>query len=101
MQALAIHGLASHLADPGHAAIGSDDDDEAVLGRGGEARVIVGRQEDVALDVRDLQRAAAWPGSCGETVSMGTVVPQRGKETGMEAIDPNPVSAEASAVSSP
>ena len=39
MQALAIHGLASHSPTPADAAIGVNDDDEAVLRRGGEARI--------------------------------------------------------------
>ena len=48
-------GIGIAFADAGHAAIGVDDDDEAVLGRGGEARVVIGRQQHMALDVGDLQ----------------------------------------------
>ena len=60
MQALAIHGLTSHLADARHAAVGADDDDEAVLRGGGEARVVVGREQDVALDRVDPHTGSAF-----------------------------------------
>ena len=58
------------LADAGHAAIGADDDDEAVLGRGGEAGVKVGRQEDVALESVILRGPDRSSGS-GEIVFIG------------------------------
>ena len=48
-------GIGVAFADAGDAAVGVDDDDEAVLRGGGEARVVVGRQQDVAFDVGDLQ----------------------------------------------
>ena len=48
-------GIGVAFADAGNAAIGVDDDDEAVLRRRREARVIVGRQQHMALDVGDLQ----------------------------------------------
>ncbi len=52
-------GIGIAFADAGDAAVGVDDDDQAVLGRGGEARIVVGRQQDMAFDVGDLQAAAA------------------------------------------
>ena len=48
-------GIGVAFADPGDALIRMDGDDQAVLGGRGEARVVVGGQQDVAIDAGDLQ----------------------------------------------
>ena len=48
-------GIGIAFADAAHAAIGVNDDDEAVLRGGCEGDVEVRRQEDMAFDIGDLQ----------------------------------------------
>ena len=48
-------GIGVAFADSRHPLIGMDGDDQAVLGRGGEGRVVVRRQQDMAIDAGDAQ----------------------------------------------
>ena len=53
-QARAIHGLTSDSPSPSIPSIGSHDDDEAVLRRGGAAGAHIGGEQHVALDLGDF-----------------------------------------------